>query len=129
MDRRARITEAILYAWQLPQHLVALLFLLVLRPEKREAQGVAFYLSGRMRGGISLGRYIIVGPHWNEKDLAHEDGHSLQSLILGLLYLPVVGLPSLTWAALYGRVIKATPGGYFRFYTEKWADQLGGVTR
>ena len=129
MDRRARITEAILYAWQLPQHLVALLFLLVLRPEKREAQGVAFYYSPKMRGGISLGRYIIVGDNYTEKDLAHEDGHSLQSLILGWLYLPVVGLPSLTWAALYGRVIKATPGGYFRFYTEKWADQLGGVTR
>lgn len=129
MDRRTRITAALLYLWQLPQNLLGLLFLLILRPDRKEQAGVVFHHSPRMRGGISLGDYIIVGDHYTDADLWHEEGHRLQSLLLGWLYLPVVGLPSLVWATLYGRVIKATPGGYYRFWTEKWADRLGDVKR
>lgn len=129
MDRRTRITEALLFVWQLPQNLLGLLFLLILRPDRKEQAGLVFYHSPRMRGKISLGDYIIVGDHYTDRDLAHEDGHRLQSLLLGWLYLIIIGIPSLAWATLYGRAIKATPGGYYRFYTEKWADQLGSVTR
>ena len=56
-------------------------------------------------------------------------GHGTQSRILGPFYLPVIGLPSIIWAWLYGAVIPYTRNGYYRFYTEKWADKLGGVVR
>ncbi len=47
--------------------------------------------------------------------------------LLGPLYLLVIGLPSLLWAALHEKV---APGrSYYWFYTERWADRLGGVER
>ena len=40
--------------------------------------------------------------------------------------LPVIGLPSFIWAA-GGWKRKKKKGSYFDFYTESWADRLGGV--
>lgn len=58
--------------------------------------------------------------------LVHEYGHTIQSLILGPLYLPVVGLPSALWAHL-PRCQRKWRGGtsYFSFITERSADRLG----
>ena len=56
----------------------------------------------------------------------HEHGHARQSLYLGPFYLFVIGIPSLLWACLYR---KHKRGSYYAFYTEKWADKLGGVVR
>ena len=82
-----------------------------------------------MSGGISLGKYIIVSVWAGEQTILHEKGHCMQSQRLGWLYLPIVGLPSIVWAGLYGRIIKKTPSEYYKFFTERWADKLGGVTR
>lgn len=62
---------------------------------------------------LSLGMFIFLTdkpprdrrglvPHGeiSRRMLVHEYGHTVQSLILGPLYLPVVGLPSLLWAQL-----------------------------
>ena len=58
--------------------------------------------------------------------LVHEYGHTVQSLLLGPLYLPLVGLPSVLWAQLplcqrkwRGNV------SYFSFVTERTANFLG----
>ena len=119
-----------LWLWQLPQNLVGLLLVAVLKPEDSYAYNRArLYYSTRMRGGISLGRYIIVRSTLQDyagRTERHEYGHSRQSLILGPLYLLVIGLPSLLWAAVWH------PGhgsSYYDFFTEKWADKLGGVDR
>ena len=82
-----------------------------------------------MKGGISLGKYIIVNQWSTKKTIMHEYGHCLQSKKLGWLYLAVIGLPSIVWAMLYGSVVKSTKNGYYKFYTESWADKLGGVKR
>lgn len=121
------IARVISFLWQLPQNLLGLLFLLFIRgEEKHYLNGIAFYYSKRFRGGISLGRYIILGDKL-EHSIKHEYGHCLQSKMLGPLYLIVVGLPSIIWAMLYGWLIQETKNGYYRFYTEKWANRLGGV--
>lgn len=58
--------------------------------------------------------------------LVHEYGHTVQSLLLGPLYLPLVGLPSLLWAQLPLCQRKWRGGvSYFGFYTEKTANSLG----
>ena len=49
-------------------------------------------------GGLSLGLFIFVPRNPSEGILVHEYGHCIQSLILGPLYLPLVGVPSLLWA-------------------------------
>jgi len=64
--------------------------------------------------------------------VAHELGHTKQSRLLGPLYLPVVGLPSISRAA-YALVHREVTGkqwtGYYEGYPENWADRLGGVCR
>lgn len=55
-----------------------------------------------------------------------------QSRMLGWLYLPVVGLPSISRAAyalLYREVTGRQWTGYYDGYPENWADRLGGVQR
>ena len=67
-------------------------------------------------------------PHGeiSRRMLVHEYGHTVQSLILGPLYLPVVGLPSLLWAQLPPcRRIWREDVSYFSFFTEKTANSLG----
>jgi hypothetical protein len=92
-----------------------------------------------MKGGISLGNYCIVNTSHYRKDIneslkrdtvRHEAiGHTKQSQILGPLYLFLIGIPSLIWAGLYGSVIKRTKKGYYKFYTEKWADIIADIKR
>ena len=115
------------YLWQLPQHLIALLLRLIYKGNDSEYNGCIVRRSVYLRGGISLGKYIIVNQWFKEIDIKHEYGHSVQSRYLGWLYLLVIGLPSLLWAMMYGRAVRLSYNGYYKFYTEKWADKLGGV--
>jgi hypothetical protein len=80
-------------------------------------------------GSVSLGEYIFFTPsHWpNERIRQHEEGHRKQSRILGWLYLPVIGVPSFIWANCFEGYRKRKNVSYYSFYTEWWADKLGGV--
>lgn len=121
-----KLKEIMLYIWQLPQNLLGLLFLLFIKGEQKHTlYGVTFYQSDGFNGGISLGQYLILGKVY-EKKIRHEYGHSLQSKMLGPLYLIVIGLPSLIWSLLYGPVIP-TYFDYNWFYPEAWANHLGGI--
>lgn len=79
-------------------------------------------------GSVSLGAFVFV-PRSDAipktELLAHEYGHCVQSLILGALYLPVIGLPSLIWAAFFHNFRIRKGILYDTFYTERWADSLG----
>lgn len=55
----------------------------------------------------------------------HEWGHTRQSLILGPLYLIVIGIPSIIWAATHRTIAPNKP--YDWFYTESTANKLGGL--
>lgn len=122
--------EVLLYLWQLPQNLLGLLMVAVLRPEDSyDVGGVRLCYASRMRGGISLGRYVVIRDvlrDYTGNVERHELGHAKQSRMLGWLYLPVIGLPSLLWAVWWN---EGRGRSYFSFYTERWADKLGGVSR
>ena len=120
--------DIIMYVWQLPQNLLGLLLRAFYKGMDLE-DDIVIRRSPKMRGGISLGKYIIVSVWTREMTVRHEIGHCKQPRKLGWLYLPVIGLPSIVWAGLYGWIIKETPSGYYKFFTEKWADKLGGITR
>ena len=115
--------RALTYAWQLPQNLLGLLLRTIYKGTDSEYEGAVVRRSLKMQGGISLGRYVIVNQFASRKTVMHEYGHCRQSLYLGPLYLLVVGLPSIVRASL------GKPATYYDFYTEKWADRLGGVER
>lgn len=121
--------EIILYIWQLPQNIIGLITRLFYpRSKKVVVYDIPVFHNESFPGGISLGKTIIVYT-LDEQTVKHEHGHQIQSMYLGPLYLIVIGIPSIIWAALYGPVIKPTPNGYFKFYTESLADKLGGVVR
>lgn len=133
--------------WGAPQSLVgAVLYLLHWRSQHLNFHGAAATL-WEYRSSVSLGVFVFAAKetYFNEKInrehsqkelterlLVHEYGHTIQSLILGPLYLIVIGLPSLLWAGLPIFAKKRRDRGisYYSLYTEKWADSLGeAVTR
>ena len=120
----------LLYIWQLPQNLLGLFLVAFLWPAPNiRFRGEMICYSERMRGGISLGRYIVLARYFWEGDgdaELHEYGHALQSRYLGPFYLFVIGIPSLLWAWWWNGGRKRD---YYSFYTERWADILGGVNR
>ena len=119
----------LLYIWEWPQNLLGLLLRTIYKGHDSEYNDAIVRRSTKMRGGISLGRYIIINQWSTAKTVMHEYGHTIQSKRLGWFYLLLVGLPSIVWAGLYGSVIKPTVNGYYRFITECSADRLGGVDR
>jgi len=122
--------DILLYLWQLPQNILGIILLLIYCPKKYIIFRTSMvWYSDKFPGGISLGKYIIVNEkYWedNGDTELHEYGHSIQSMWLGPLYLFVIGIPSILWAAWWneGRGVS-----YYKFYTEALADKLGGVER
>ena len=126
--------------WQLPQHIIAYIIMLVKHKSIQSMtndDGIRYYLVDNLfNSGISLGNYIFLDSngYYDYKTIKHEHGHQIQSLMLGPLYLIVIGLPSIT-----GNIINRITRMYFRKYYdpnfyykqpwEAWADRLGGVDR
>lgn len=122
----------LMYLWQLPQNILGLLVILFTGAEFSLAYSV--WETRKYSFGVSLGRYIIFGKHFEYTDLKHEQGHQRQSLYLGWLYLIVIGLPS-ALGNLYDRIAhrswnyKSRIKWYYSQPWEAWADKLGGVER
>ncbi len=122
--------KIILVIWQLPQILLGALFLgiVILFEKYDEAKKVDddfIIKTNILSGGLSLGYFVFVSD-FDEILVKHEIGHCKQSKILGWLYLVVIGLPSIIWAAL-SRVFIKIRNNYYNLYCEAWADRLGGV--
>jgi hypothetical protein len=79
-------------------------------------------------GAVSLSKYIFADDnHYMNDVVKHEYGHTLQSKRLLLLYLLVIGLPSIIWAGCFEKYRQQNGKSYYWFYTEAWANKLGGV--
>lgn len=123
----------LLYLWQLPQNIVGLIVSLFYKTDAIiDYKDAKIRICGSFPGGISLANYIIVRRYpvdkYSKNSVKHEYGHSRQSLMLGPLYLIIIGIPSILWAAFY-KTDPNNPNKYYEFYTESWADKLGEVTR
>ena len=59
--------------------------------------------------------------------VVHEYGHSIQSLILGPMYMFAMAIPSMLWAGLpcFEKLRLKKNIKYHRLYTERWANHLG----
>ncbi len=130
--RRRASLVALTWTWCLPTTLVGLAAGLVARGMLGGTavgfRGATVVRSRRLRdlGGVCLGPVILVGDTASHELVCHEWGHFRQHLRLGPLYLLVIGIPSATHALWH----MARRGGfpdYFHFWTEAWADDLGGV--
>ena len=124
------IKNLILFIWQLPQHIVAIIYFgyLVmmckdLGIDSRYKQAIV--IPCIMRGAVTLGNYVFVGLNSEyRKTVKHELGHTIQSKILGPLYLIVIGIPSITYCGLRRLFPSLRKKNYYDFYTEKWANNL-----
>ena len=122
--------------WQLPQNLVGLLIKIICKASLYTTYKDAKVYTWKLRSGISLGQFIFlpykdesVDNFYVQQNIKHEYGHCVQSKYLGLLYLLVIGLPSLIWAQCFEGYRKKNNISYYSFYTEKSADKLGCVAR
>ena len=124
------IRNLILFIWQLPQHIVAIIYFgyLVmmckdLGVDSRYKQ--ATVIPCIMRGAVTLGNYVFVGLNSEYKEtVKHELGHTIQSKILGPLYLIVIGIPSITYCGLRRLFPSLRKKNYYNFYTERTANYL-----
>ena len=129
MDRAKKILRWIsAWTWELPQNLIGGIIALICREkteEKMQDGSTETFHHWKLRNGISLGAFRFVPYPTPQYILNHEYGHSRQSLYLGPLYLLVIGLPSIIWYAMYNAGLSSGMS-YYDFYTEAWADRLGG---
>ena len=117
------ISSILLYVWQLPQNLLGLSIKHTVKAEL----GYNRIYFWKFHSGLSLGGYIFVNEHCSNYIILHELGHRKQSCILGPLYLLVIGIPSFLWASLRQLGLFKSKS-YYWFYTERWANRLGGVS-
>ncbi len=117
-----------LFFWELPQLIAGYIFYLLLQKKtirKIDYKGVHIFMLNGFKGAISLSWFIFVSSlMYDGKIIAHEYGHSLQSLYLGWLYLPLVGLPSMVRSIIWNKY-GLDRERYFNAFPEKWADKLG----
>ena len=135
------VYRAVQAVWGLPQSLAGFgVFLAYRRCPHFGYHGACVTLWGRPCQSMSLGPFLFLeGEPENYADpeqpcperfgriLVHEYGHTVQSLILGPLYLPLIGLPSVIWAnapALKARR-RRLRSSYYAFWPERNANWLG----
>ena len=97
-----------------------------------------------LQSGLSVGQFIFTPQvpseddmsesarekrEWSEKMAVHEFGHTLQSLLLGPLYLIVIGIPSLSWGLLpvFRKLRDNKDIRYTDLFCEKWASDWGEI--
>lgn len=131
-----KFLEAIKYVWQLPQNLLGVLWKNVKKEsiiidisndDLRSVEAKGYLM--KAGGAVTLGQYVFISQTYQDQSavIRHECGHVKQSLILGPLYLIVIGIPSILHAWLNDYIGCDEEESYSHFYTEKWADKLMGI--
>ena len=114
------VVFVILTIWQLPQFLISLVMLPFLGKKRLVADRHFNFCwkCDRMSGGISLGPFAFVSPRSDDATIAHEtDGHTVDSKLMGPLYLFIIGIPSILNAMF------DFTDCYYDFYPERWANK------
>lgn len=121
----------LMYLWQLPQNLLGTLYRDLLACKEKvylvnSTEDFTLYAKDTPRN-VALGRHIFISSRAGSDTIKHKTGHVKQSQILGPLYLPLIGIPSILWAAIHKKI--APNKSYYSFYTEKWANKLVGLLK
>ena len=123
------------WTWGIIQNIMGLCLWIYLRIRKPEAERSFYHGAvvtdwGRGRGSMGLGMFIFFGHKGTRGEkavLVHEYGHTIQSALLGPFFMPVIGIPSYTWANMkrFAKIHRSGRRSYFDFYPEKWANACG----
>ena len=124
------IKKILHFIWGLPQNIIGgIMWLIFSGKHRHKKYKNAYVCEMPFGGGVSLGMFIFVSNMNWEETIKHEYGHTIQSMILGPLYLLVIGLPSVIWAGCFDKYRQKHGISYYSLYCEAWADKLGGVVR
>lgn len=127
--------------WGILQTMLGFIIFLIHIKDKHYFYHSALITVWKGKSSVSIGPFVFITdePYFYEKlkdeytldELknrlrVHEYGHTIQSIILGPLYLIVMGIPSTLWGFLPSCHKKRVNGvSYFSFYTERFANYLG----
>ncbi len=137
-DLLKKAAYVLLWAWQLPQNIAGLAVWMYYERKahgkscRQLIRGVSYLRTSSIGSGkaLALGEYVVLNWFAGHDTVDHEFGHVRQSRMLGPLYLPFIGLQSLCHAAVHDDLCgKKKYKPYTHFWTERWADRLGGVRR
>ncbi len=129
-------------SWGIIQNLLGFFMFLVNLKSPHYIYHGAVVTQWKIKSSMSVGMFVFITdePFFCEKLafshtreelssrlLVHEYGHTIQSLILGPLYLIVIGIPSTLWGFLpcFNKKRHGEQISYFSFFTERWANYLG----
>lgn len=114
------------WTWGLPQTLIGAVVYLICRKCLHDRYRGTVVTYWNQRGSLGVGMFLFLGCD-DPQVRVHEYGHAVQSMILGPLFLPVMGLPSLLWCNLPAcrRLRKEKGVSYYAFYPEKNANFFG----
>lgn len=119
------------WIWGFPQTLLGAILFLIHRKCPHEQYHGAIVTHWDKGGSLGVGMFLFIGKSRSEdlrhQVFVHEYGHAVQSLILGPLFLPVMGIPSFLWCNLPScRKLRKEKGvSYYTFYPESTANSLG----
>ena len=115
--------------WGIPQTLTGFIIFLMLRKKNVSSFHGAFICRWNYPYSVSLGKFIFISDKTScfERLSVHEYGHCIQSLILGIFYMPFISIPSALWLRLpiCKKLRRKRNISYYSFITERTADRLG----
>lgn len=122
------------FTWGIIQNFFGLMVCLYLRlrdpSSKMPRYHGAIVTKWKAHSSMGLGMFMFFG-HEGAPDAenvkSHEFGHTVQSAVLGPLFLFVIGIPSFIWANLkpFVNLRKKRNIKYVSLYCEKWANAWG----
>lgn len=133
------LKSALFYLWQftyaLPQNLIGLVMLAIYKSKGAESEwyhnALITYIDKKNFGGVSLGIFIFINKSRTGDKLhdirIHEYGHTVQSLILGPLWLFIIAIPSMIWCNVpyFVKKRKLDNISYYWLYCEGWSNMCG----
>lgn len=135
-----KIVKAVLfYIWQftyaLAQNIIGLIMLAIYKSKGAKSEwyhnALITYIDKKNFGGVSLGMFIFINQKREGDNLhdtkIHEYGHTVQSLILGPVWLFVIAIPSMIWCntPYFVKMRKEKNVSYYRAYCEGWSNVCG----
>jgi hypothetical protein len=121
------LKDTLMMVWQLPQIIFSFFVILLNDVTKIDFRDQSWIIYIKRHTAFSCGPFVFVNENMSSEDLLkHELGHSVQSRMLGPLYLFTVGMVSWTNKKLIEWGLMPY-GNYFSRWPENWADRLGGV--
>lgn len=133
------VRKILFYFWHFTyailQNIMGLVMLAVYKAKGSESEwyhnALITYIDRKNFGGVSLGMFIFINKNVQgdrRHDMRiHEYGHTIQSLILGPLFLVIIALPSAIWCNLpvFVKLRKEKNVSYYWLYCEGWSNLCG----